>query len=75
VIALSKNEIFEEKREIVKTVEIPQDWNALLKTDVQTAKNEQDRIKREFQQAFSESLICGGFRRDENQPQYVFFNQ
>lgn len=74
VIALSKNEIFAERREIIKTVEIPQDWNALLKSDVGAAKNEQDRIRREFQQAFSEGLLCGGFRRDENQPQYLFFN-
>ncbi len=75
VSALSKNEIFEEKREIVKTIEIPKDWNALLKSNAEAAKNEQNRIKQEFQQAFSEGLICRGFRRDDNQPQYLFFSE
>lgn len=72
VVALSKNEVLEEKREIIKTVEIPQDWNALLKSDACAAQREQERIKREFQKAFSEGLICRSFRRDENQ--YLFFN-
>ncbi len=73
VVALSKNEIYEENGEIIKSIEIPKDWNSLLKSDGETAKKEQDRIKNEFQNAFAEDLICKGFRRDEDHPAYLFF--
>lgn len=73
VIALSNGEIYTEESELIKSIEIPKDWNLLLKSDAETAKNEQDRIKNEFQNAFSEGLICKGFRRDENHPAYLLF--
>lgn len=75
VNALSNGEIYKEKGEIVKTVEIPKDWNSLLKSDVKAAEIEQNRIKEEFQDAFSEGLICKGFRRDEKRPAYLFFKE
>lgn len=73
VAALSKNGKFEETGVIKRTIEIPKDWNALLKSDAEFAKNEQTRIKGEFQKAFAEGLICRSFERNEQSPKYLLF--
>jgi predicted GNAT superfamily acetyltransferase len=62
---------FEGKR--VATIAIPADWNALLKRDVQRARDEQTRVREEFQRAFAERLICAGFERGEDESRYVLF--
>lgn len=71
VNALSENKSFKEYREIIRTIEIPKDWNSLLISDQKTAKNEQNRIRKEFQNAFSEGLICTGFERNGDSPKYL----
>jgi len=73
VEALSKNKSFAEKSEAVKAIEIPNDWNALLKSDIKKAKAEQRRVREEFQNAFSQGLICRGFRRGEKNPKYLLY--
>ena len=62
---------FEGKR--VATIAIPTDWNALVKHDVQRARDEQTRVREEFQRAFAERLICAGFERGQDQSRYVLF--
>ncbi len=66
---------FVETGEVVRTIEIPNDWNNLLKTDAEFAKSEQNRVKSEFENAFAENLICRSFVRDENKPMYLLFNK
>ncbi len=68
---LAKGEKFVENGEIVQTIKIPNDWNALLSSDAKFAKSEQTRIKNEFQNAFAENLICRNFVRDEQSPKYL----
>lgn len=74
VIKLEKNEIYNETGVVTRTIEIPNDWNDLLKTDIEFAKNEQTRIKKEFENAFTENLVCRSFARDEQNPRYLLFN-
>jgi len=62
---------FEGKR--VGTIKIPAEWNALVKRDVQRARDEQTRVREEFQRAFANGLICAGFERGEEQSRYVLF--
>jgi predicted GNAT superfamily acetyltransferase len=62
---------FEGKR--VGTIEIPADWYALVKRDVQRARAEQARVREEFQRAFAEGLICAGFERGREESSYVLF--
>jgi predicted GNAT superfamily acetyltransferase len=62
---------FEGKR--VGTIAIPADWNALVKHDAQRARDEQTRVREEFQRAFGEKLICAGFERGQEQSRYVLF--
>lgn len=71
---LVKGEKFTETGEIVRTIKIPNDWNALLKNDAEFAKSEQTRVKVEFDNAFAANLVCKSFVRDERNPKYLLFN-
>lgn len=73
VNALSKGETFVERGEIAKTIEIPNDWNDLLKRNPTQAVAEQTRVKKEFQTAFAQNLICRRFERDEKNPKYLLY--
>jgi len=73
VVKLSKGEKFEENDEIVRKIEVPNNWNDLVKTDVQKAIDEQERIKNEFQTAFDEGLIARSFERSETNPKYLLY--
>ena len=74
VTALSKGESFEKSKPIARKIEVPNDWNNLVKTDLQSAIAEQQRIKSDFQKAFSEKLVCRAFERDQESPKYVLFD-
>jgi predicted GNAT superfamily acetyltransferase len=73
VVALSKGEKFAETGKIVKTVEIPPNWNELVVQDTRRAIAEQERIKHEFQSAFAEGLVVKGFERSETNPKYLLY--
>lgn len=70
---LKKGKKFIEQGGVVKTIEIPADWNALVKNDLQKAVAEQTRIKREFHAAFAENLICRSFEKSETRPKYLLY--
>lgn len=57
----------------VATIAIPADWNALVQRDVQRARDEQTRVREEFQRAFADRLVCAGLERGEEQSRYVLF--
>jgi predicted GNAT superfamily acetyltransferase len=63
VFALSKNETFLETKSVHKMIEIPREWNSLVKSDLKKAIDEQNRIKFEFQESFEKGLVCKGFDR------------
>jgi predicted GNAT superfamily acetyltransferase len=75
VMALSKGEKYEETGEVVKTISIPPDWNALVVSDTKKAIAEQERIKHEFQAAFAAGLIVRGFERSETTPKYLLYKE
>lgn len=70
---LASGEKFVEQGEVVKTIEIPNDWNALVTENPEKAVAEQERVKAEFQTAFAENLICKNFERDANRPKYLLY--
>ena len=74
-VRLLKNENYIEPGEIVREIEIPPDWNELVKTNPQKAVDEQRRVKQEFQTAFHENLICRGFERSETNPKYLLYKR
>ncbi len=75
VVALSRGEKFVETGEVVRAIEIPNDWNKLIVADAPQAIAEQERIKREFQTAFAEGLIVKGFERSDTNPRYLLFQE
>lgn len=70
---LANGERFVETGEVVRAIEIPNDWNAFVKENPERAVAEQQRVKAEFQNAFAENLICKGFERDGKSPKYLLY--
>jgi predicted GNAT superfamily acetyltransferase len=73
VSALSKGEDYSEKNEVKGLIEVPPNWNDLVKNNLQIAIDTQFRIKTEFEKVFAQGLICKGFDRDEHNPKYLFY--
>jgi predicted GNAT superfamily acetyltransferase len=73
VSALARGDNYVETAEAKGTIEIPNNWNELVKNDLSEAIAEQNRIKNEFQKAFAEGLVCRSFLRDEVRPKYLLF--
>jgi predicted GNAT superfamily acetyltransferase len=61
--------------EPARTIEIPADFSALLKSDPQTAKREVLRVRGEFLQALGDGFVCRAFERDEKKPRYLFYHE
>lgn len=57
------------------TIEIPNDFGALLKSDPSAAKAEALRVREEFLRAFGEGLVCRAFERDEKRPRYLLYRE
>ena len=60
--------------EPVVTIEIPSNWPIMLKQDVAAAKQEQLRVREEFQRAFAAGLVCAGFDRKVARPRYLLYD-
>jgi len=52
---------------------IPAAWTKLVRDDPRAAKQEQLRVRREFQQAFADGLVAIGFERSTEQPSYLLY--
>ncbi len=57
------------------TIQIPSDWTRLCKEDPAQAKQEQLRVRHEFQQAFAVGLIAAAFERSAEQPRYLLYEK
>ena len=57
------------------TIEIPPDFSALLKSDPEAAKNEQQRVRGEFLKALEAGLVCRAFDRRTNRPRYLLYRE
>jgi predicted GNAT superfamily acetyltransferase len=57
------------------TIQIPADWSNLIKENPEAAKQEQLRVRQEFQTAFAARLVCAGFERSAEQPRYLLYKE
>lgn len=73
VVSLAKGEAFSMTAQPVGEIRIPSQWSALVKEDVTSARAEQERVRKEFKQAFAQGLICAGFDRDSGRERYLLF--
>jgi predicted GNAT superfamily acetyltransferase len=58
-----------------QTIQIPADWNGLCTKDPGAAREEQLRVRAEFQKAFAAGLVCAGFDRSAQQPRYLLYER
>ena len=56
-------------------IAIPPDWGKLLRESPRRAKQEQLRVRAEFQNAFTSGLICAGFERLSEKPRYLLYDK
>ena len=54
-------------------ISIPPSWTKLCKEDPQQAKQEQLRVRHEFQKAFAAGLIAAAFERSTDEPCYLLY--
>lgn len=55
------------------TIEVPTDWTRLCRENAGEAKQQQLRVRAEFQQAFAAGLVAAGFERSPEHPRYLLF--
>jgi predicted GNAT superfamily acetyltransferase len=58
-----------------KEIMIPANWRELINEDREKARAELLRVRKEFQEAFSNGLICAAFERDEERPRYLLYHE
>jgi predicted GNAT superfamily acetyltransferase len=61
-----------ENRFVAHEIIIPNNWSEMLKNNPALARQEQLRVRSEFRHAFNQGLECTGFKRDPEQPRYLF---
>lgn len=54
-------------------IEIPANWDELVREDVREAIAQQKRIRLEFEAAFSKGLVARRFDRESSPPRYLLF--
>lgn len=74
VVALSDNQQSIIETTPAKEIVIIPNWRELQKTDPARAQEEQLRVRKEFEEAFSDGLICASFRRDDERPGYLLYD-
>lgn len=56
-------------------IDIPANWTKLCKENPCQAKQEQLRVRHEFQKAFASGLIAASFERSVEQPRYLLYEK
>jgi predicted GNAT superfamily acetyltransferase len=54
-------------------IHIPADWSKLSKQNSDEARQEQLRVRQEFQNAFAAGLVCAAFERSSERPGYLLY--
>jgi len=52
---------------------IPVEWTRLVRENPAKAKQEQLRVRKEFQEAFASGLVAAGFERSSERPRYLLY--
>ena len=75
VIKLSEGGTLEKPALPVTTIEVPLDWNQYVRAQPLAAREEQLRVRTEFQRAFAARLICAGFEHTASRAQYLLYHE
>jgi len=75
VVALASNKVASMLPRADRAISIPADWATLSRQNKAVARKEQMRVRAGFQEAFADGLICAGFDRNTDSPQYLFYRE
>jgi predicted GNAT superfamily acetyltransferase len=75
VVALANRDEYFEKRIPDASVEVINDWSAMVETDPAAGLALQLRIRGEFEAAFAERMIGRAFHRDPEHPAYLLYRE
>jgi len=75
VVALSERREFVIDSTPAKEIIIVPNWRELQKQNPERAREEQFRVRAEFEEAFSKGLVCAAFRRDDEKPRYLLYEK
>lgn len=70
-----RGDLSDENGEFVRTVEIPSNWSETVRSEPERARDEQLRVRREFQAAFAENLVCKRFERGSEISRYLLYKE
>ncbi len=73
VVALGAGLKHEIEAQPVAFVAIPAEWSALVKRDLQQARDTQARVREEFKRVFAQGLVCAAFERGAEESRYLLF--
>jgi predicted GNAT superfamily acetyltransferase len=76
VVALARGSVGETMQtKPAATISIPVNWTKLCAQSQARAREEQLRVRGEFQKAFARGLVCAGFDRGLELPQYLLYER
>ncbi len=73
VTALAEGASYAEPQPPTANIVIANDWLDLVAAEPETARAEQMRVRREFQEAFGFGFVCRSFFRDEERPAFLLY--
>jgi predicted GNAT superfamily acetyltransferase len=73
VVALSQRQESVIDATPAREIIIVSNWRELQKENPVKAREEQLRVRAEFEEAFSDGLICAAFQRDDERPRYLLY--
>lgn len=74
VITLSEGKEHRIEAAPAREIIIVPNWRELQKENPERAREELLRVRTEFENAFSDRLICASFQRDNEKPRYLLYN-
>lgn len=74
VQTLAEGGVYSETQPVSARVEVPDDWNSIVRADPATALAEQMKIRAGFESAFGAGLVGKGFDRDSDRPAYLLYS-
>ena len=74
VVALSSGDAADITAPPVGEIAIPTNWTWLVNNSVAKARQEQERVRTAFKDAFARGLICARFERGETSSRYLLYD-
>lgn len=74
VTTLANGGALERQAKPAATISIPVNWNKLSNENHALAKQEQLRVRDQFQTSFAKGLIAAGFERSNEEPRYLLYD-